>query len=90
MKKVLIRMVGKRDWMKNDLPIFSGCNGKMDTKCLDRRPIIHTDSRNQRFPERTVHLREGRETRIGLQNVEELKDKIFRRRFVPLFLPFVY
>ena len=77
METVLIRMVGKRELMKK------GCNWLQDRSCLDAQSLIITKLGFPTFPERGSHFGERKKEGVDLQNDDEFRKSLLRKRFVP-------
>ena len=77
-------MVGKRTPMKTD------CNGLQDTNCMDSWPFILEKLGFRPFQKRTIHYGERKHDGVEFQRLDELRKDFLRKRFVPLFYPFVF
>ena len=74
MKKVLIRMVGKRASMKRNSSLVKGCNGLDYTNCSDYLSLILTKLGILPVPQRQARLRGRKEPTAGFRRAAETYD----------------
>ena len=88
MKKVLIRMVGKRASTKSDSSLVGGCNGLADRNCWDYRSPILTKLGIPTAPQRQARLGGRKEPTAGFRNAAEtdyafltpIIEKLYRKK----------
>ena len=88
MRKVLIRMVGKRTSTKSDSSLARGCNGLADTNCWDYQSPILTKLGILTAPQRQARLGGRKEPTAGFRNAAEtdyafltpIIEKLYRKK----------
>ena len=89
MKKVLIRMVGKRASAKSDSPLVGKrCNGLADTNCWDYQSSILINLGILTTPQRQARLGGRKEPTSGFRNAAEtpyafltpIIEKLYRKK----------
>ena len=88
MKKVLIRMVGKRTSTKSDSSLARGCNGLANTNCWDYQSPILTKLGILTAPQRQARLGGRIEPTAGFRNAAEtdyafltpIIEKLYRKK----------